>query len=127
MHRFRSGTTIRRMRLTAFVVLATTLLVPVSGLLLFVSYVLNRHELLVAGLYVMSLTVFMLILRWAFTLRTRCPLCMARVMAKNPYSSHRRAKMIFGSHRLRVALSVLLRNGFTCPYCNERAHLKLRE
>lgn len=45
------------MRLTAFVVLVTALLVPVSVLLLFVSYVLNRYELLVAGLYVMSLTV----------------------------------------------------------------------
>lgn len=115
------------MRIAALVVLVTSLIIPSSFVLLVVSYLLNDHQLIIAGVYALALTALMIILRWFFTLRTHCPLCMGGVMAKNSYSKHLRAKSIFGSHRLRVALSILLANRFTCPYCNERAVLELRK
>ena len=31
-----------------------------------------------------------------------------------------------GSHRLRVALAILFKNQFRCPYCNESTALELR-
>ena len=57
----------------------------------------------------------------------RCPLCMAAVFAPLASNKHRRARRLFGSHRLRVAVSILFRNWFTCPYCNEATAIKLRQ
>lgn len=127
MHRFRSRVTIRRMRTAALALIVTALLVPVSISTLVVSCALNHHEMIVGGAYLMSSTILMIVVQWWCARRTRCPLCMASVMAKNGYSTHRHAKALFGSHRLRVAVAVLMTNRFTCPYCNEKSLLMLKK
>jgi len=35
-------------------------------------------------------------------------------------------RSVMGSHRLRVALAILFKNQFRCPYCNESTALELR-
>jgi hypothetical protein len=126
MHRFRSPATIRRMRVTAFALTVTALLLPFSIITLVVSCALNHQEMMVGGTYLLSSTILMIAVQWFCARRTHCPLCMASVMAKNGCSRHRRAKTLFGSHRLRVAVAILTINRFTCPYCNEKSLLVLR-
>jgi uncharacterized membrane protein len=126
MHLFRSPATIRRMRVAAFALIVTALLVLVSILTLVVSWTLNHHEMMVGGAYLLSSTILMIVVQWFCARLTHCPLCMAAVMAKNGCSRHRRAKTLLGSHRLRVALAILAINRFTCPYCNEKCLLVLR-
>ena len=41
-------------------------------------------------------------------------------------SKHRDAKKLMGSHRLRVALAIVCKNQFRCPYGNESTTLELR-
>ena len=38
-----------------------------------------------------------------------------------------RCKKLMGSHRLRVALAILFRNRFRCPYCNESTALEIQQ
>lgn len=56
----------------------------------------------------------------------RCPLCQNPPLAAKACRKHRHAIMIFGSYRMTVALSVLARNHFRCPYCGESSHCSLR-
>ncbi len=78
------------------------------------------------GIVLIALTVLIAILQFLVGQRTRCPLCMAPVLASKGCSKHRHARTLFGSHRLRVAAAIVFTNSFKCPYCNESAELEVR-
>jgi hypothetical protein len=59
--------------------------------------------------------------------RARCPLCMNPPLVPRRCQKHRNARRLLGSHRLRVAASIVLSGTFTCPYCGERTRLALRD
>ena len=59
--------------------------------------------------------------------KTRCPLCLTPVLATKGCSKHRNARTLLGSHRLRVAMSVLFKGRFYCPYCHEPSVLEVRQ
>ena len=59
--------------------------------------------------------------------RARCPLCMNPPIVPRRCQKHRNARPLFGSHRLRVAASIMLSDSFICPYCGERTSLELHE
>jgi hypothetical protein len=69
---------------------------------------------------------FMAILQWMVASKARCPLCHTPILADKACSRHRQAKNAFGSHRTRVALAIIFKNQFYCPYCNEPTLLRLR-
>lgn len=56
----------------------------------------------------------------------RCPLCMTPPLIHKSCQTNRNARRLFGSHRLRVALSVLFQGRFVCPYCGEPTKCELR-
>jgi hypothetical protein len=78
------------------------------------------------GIVLLVLAVLVAILQFLVGQRTRCPLCMAPVLAPARCSKHRHSRTLFGSHRLRVAVAIFFRNSFRCPYCNESAELEVR-
>jgi hypothetical protein len=126
MHCFRARSAIRRLRIAAVVIVMTFLIAIFSTSLLVYAFAVHDDEMLLQSLYLILLTSAMLVLRWLLSIRTNCPLCMAPVMAKNHCATHRHSKRTLGSHRMRVALSILLTNRFTCPYCHERSELRLK-
>lgn len=127
MHQFRSSSTIFRFRIaSALLLLGYPLVLAALGLLIY-SFLHNDRELAILVPLLFGVAVVMLALHWAIARRTHCPLCMTPVLAKNHCSKHRRARKLLGSNRLRVAVAVWTRGKFTCPYCNERSELKVRE
>ena len=54
------------------------------------------------------------------------PLVLTPVLASKDCAKHRRARTFLGSHRLRVALSILFKNTFRCPYCWEKSAMTVR-
>jgi hypothetical protein len=56
----------------------------------------------------------------------RCPLCMGPVLLSRQCSHHKKALTLYGSYRLRVAKDIVLRNGFSCPYCGEPTKCEVR-
>lgn len=72
------------------------------------------------------LTLAIAIAQWVVGSQTRCPLCLTPVLTGKGCSKHRNARTTLGSHRFRVALSILFRDSFMCPYCHEPTAMQVR-
>ena len=127
MHRLKSTSLIRRFRLAAFLLCAKCVLVPVTGGVLIQSTITSDQKLTIIGIGLIALTALTTIMQWLVAARTSCPLCMTPVLAAKKCATNRRARTFLGSHRLRVALAVLFRNSFLCPYCHEPTALEVRD
>lgn len=130
MHRFQSTSTIYRVRFAALFLWLRSILIPVVVISLIYGLIKEEpghHELVYLAIGLAGLTVVVSIIQWVLASKTRCPLCMTPVLANKACSKHRNAKKLFGSYRLRVATSVLLKGSFHCPYCHEPSVLKVRE
>ena len=127
MHHPHTLSAVRRFRVAALMLLSNRLLAPAAAGLLLVSLMTANQQwtLIASGLAALSL-VFVPA-QWIAASRTGCPLCRTPVLAPKTCVKHRRAQTFLGSHRLRVALAIVFRNRFRCPYCNESTGLELRE
>lgn len=59
--------------------------------------------------------------------RAKCPLCMTPPLIHKNCQRNRNARTFFGSYRIRVALSILTRGRFVCPYCGEPTKCEVRQ
>jgi hypothetical protein len=126
MHRPRSIDSIYRLRLAAVLWCVRFLLLSAAiGIMLYGFYI-NNQKLTVIGGVAGALGGVVAILQWIVATKARCPLCSTPVIGDKSCSRHRHAKTIFGSHRTRVALAIIFKNQFSCPYCNESTLLQLR-
>jgi hypothetical protein len=117
---------IYRFRLTALLLVLKCLMVPAIGGLLAYSMIRSNHQLTIIAMGIGLATLLLAIVQWMLATRTRCPLCMTPVLATKSCSKHRHARRFLGSYRLRVALAVLFRNSFHCPYCHEKSAMEVR-
>lgn len=127
MHRLRSKSTIYRFRVAALLLCLKCILMPACGILLIYSIIIHDDELTLWSMGLIILTTLMVILQWLIAARTSCPLCLTPVLAVKNCMKHRHARTFLGSHRLRVALGVLFKNSFRCPYCHEPTALEVRD
>jgi hypothetical protein len=126
MRALRSSSTVFRFRMTSLLLVLRCLLMAFTALV--VLHLLITYESTYAwhGLIALALFGMLTLVQWMISTGTHCPLCMTPVLARRECSKHPRAKRLFGSHRLRVASTILFANRFTCPYCNERTAVKVR-
>ena len=59
--------------------------------------------------------------------RAKCPLCTNPPLTPRRCTKHRNAKRLFGSYRLKVAMSVFFNDSFVCPHCGEPTLLEVRD
>src|SRR6478609_5386917 len=126
MHRFQSQSTITRFRFSAVLICLKYLLIPATVGTLVYSLATNNQRLTYIAIAMGAGTLLMTGLQWARAARTPCPLCMTPVLANKRCSKHRNAKTVLGSHRLRVALAIIFRGSFMCPYCHEPSAMQVR-
>ena len=126
MHRPRSTSAILRFRFAAFLLVGNCLFALVAVSLLVRSLMTQDFQWTMIGSGLVALILLLVIAQWIAAARTRCPLCCTPVLAPMRCAKHRRARMILGSHRLRVALAILFKNHFRCPFCNEVTGLEVR-
>ena len=126
MHHPRHSFTIRNMRIAALMLCIKRLAVAVAIGFLLVSAMREDPRLSITGLSLLGATLLFTVIQWMFASAAKCPLCMMPVLSRKGCSRHRHAKSFFGSQRLRVALSILLKGSFRCPYCNEPTILRLK-
>ena len=126
MHRFPNKSIINRFKLTAVLLCFKYLMIPVISGILIYSLVINDFKLTEISVALAIITVLASILQWLLAARTRCPLCVTPVLASIRCSKHRNARSFLGSHRLQVAVAILLTKRFRCPYCNETAAMEVR-
>ena len=119
MHHQRSNHSLRLLKRGAYHLLFNVLLgVTALGGVIYSTY--NYYEswlyasLGLVGLWVLSLVVF-----YIKGSELRCSLCMTQLWSGKKCQKHRNAKALLGSYRLAVALSVIFKNQYRCPYCGE--------
>ena len=127
MHRLPSLHAIRRIRISAVLLLTICLLVPASLVVLMWAFIQADNRLLSAGLIMVMLGAVLVPVQWMYAARANCPLCITPVLVSKGCARNRNAKTLFGSYRLRVAVSVFFTGTFRCPYCGESSVLVVRE
>jgi len=125
MHHLRSLTAIVHFRLSALIWVINCLLPLLAVGLLIQSVMTDSAHSALLGSGLLTLSLVMVIPQWAASSHTGCPLCWTPVLASKRCAKHRHAKTLMGSHRLRVAVAILCKNQFRCPYCNESTALEL--
>lgn len=127
MHHPRSISAARRLRLASQLLLANRLLIPIAGGSIIVSLFANDRLLLIYGVVVATISVLLLVSQWIAASQASCPLCRTRVLAPLSCMKHRQARPFLGSYQLRVALAIVFKGRFRCPYCNESTAMEVRE
>lgn len=126
MHRLPSDSAVRRIRLTALLLCIQYLITPAAAGVLAWSLVIEDRTLAGIGISLLILVCLIVPWQWLIATRANCPLCMTPVLSNKGCVKHRSARTFCGSHRLKVALAVLILNRFRCPYCGEHCELKVR-
>lgn len=126
MHKLPNKTSIIRFRVAALMVCVKTLLIFATILVYACSFITQLQELATIGLLLAGSIVILFPIRLAITSTCQCPLCRVPVLSGKGCSKNMKAKSFLGSYRLRVALQILLKNRFRCPYCNETTEIKSR-
>ena len=127
MHRFSSKSIIRRIRFAAFLLCLKYILPAASVILLIWSIIVDDRQMTTIAISVGAVAIFSIVVQCILATRALCPLCMTPVLASKTCAKHRNAKSLLGSHRLRVAVAILCKGSFTCPYCHESSVLEVRD
>ena len=126
MHRLGSQSSVFRFRLAALLLCSRCILAPGSVFLLVYSMYIGDQKLALIGVGLGVLTLLVVLVQLLISARARCPLCLTPVLANKQCAKHRNAKKFLGSHRLRVAMGVLFKGSFLCPYCHEPTSVEAR-
>jgi hypothetical protein len=127
MHRLPSQSSVVRFRVAAILLLVKwVVFVGALGLLGY-SILMNQIQLTYAGLGLLGLAVVAALVQWVVGARARCPLCLVPSFSSRQCSKNRKARHVMGSYRLYVALAVIFRGYFHCPYCGEPTAIEVRQ
>ena len=126
MHHFRSRSTVLRFKAASLLLCSRCLLAPLASVTFIYAVLQDDRKLAYVAIGMGVAAIVSTVFQWIVAARARCPLCLTPVLAAKECAKHRRARTILGSHRLRVALSILFKNTFHCPYCSEKSAMKVR-
>jgi len=127
MHQLPSRYAVTRFKLAAWALFFTFLLLPAASGVLVYSIIEDDRDLMRLALVLFAGTVLLGFFQWCISFRAHCPLCHAKSISCNGCARHRNARPLCGSHRLRVACTVIFREYFRCPYCGESTAVRARK
>jgi hypothetical protein len=119
MHKLPKKSSIIRFRISAALICLKMLLIIATFMVYAWAFATHDRQLAIIGLWLTGAVVLLFVIRQAIAASCKCPLCRVAVLSPNGCSKYTNAKSFIGSHRLRVALQILLTKRFRCPYCNE--------
>lgn len=117
---------LRRFKVAALLVVLMFLSSPTALGFLFYGLASGEYGWLPIAAGVFAAGLFFMVLNFVISSRLRCPLCMVPPLLNLGCSKHQTAETLFGSHRLTVALSILFKSSFCCPYCGEPTAMEVR-
>lgn len=126
MHKLPNRSSIIRFRISAALVCLKTLLILATFAVYGWSFATHDRQLAMYGLLLAGSVVLLYPIRQVIAESCKCPLCRVAVLSPRGCSKNTKAKKFMGSYRLRVALQILLKNCFRCPYCNESTEVVSR-
>lgn len=127
MHRLPNTHSVNRFRFAAFLLLVKWLLVFASAGLLGYSLWAGNRQLTLLAMVLLGLAVLTMFLQWLVAARARCPLCIGHPLAHKACATHRHTRRFCGSYRVYVAICVIFRGCFRCPFCGEPTAVEVRQ
>ena len=127
MHRLQSHAALRRFRFASLMVVLMFLSAPSALGFATYGFASGEHGWFGVAGAVVAAGIGCMTLNFIMAGRLRCPLCMVPSLLNRRCSKHKGAATMFGSHRLNVAHSILLKDSFRCPYCGEPTAMQVRE
>jgi hypothetical protein len=91
------------------------------------SFFVSHAPHMILACILIGVAIVIIIAQWIVAARARCPLCLTPSLSKKNCSKNRAARRFLGSYRLRAAVTIIVRNYFRCPYCNEPTVLEVRQ
>ena len=144
MHKLPSHHVLARFRIGAILYIVFWLLIAAGGIM--ASHGLVYHEKILqrslqaqrivalddewalwSGLGMLALCPVVSLAQRVAANPAKCPLCMTPPLVHKNCQRSRGIRIILGSYRLPVAMSVLIRGRFTCPYCGETTRCEVRQ
>lgn len=119
MHYIRHRRMLQSLKFSSlFFILVIISAITFLGLLIF--YYISGNELNYAPIIITaSLTALFSLFNLLSASKCRCQLCQVAMMLRMGCNKNSKAKSLFGSYRLRLALGVLFKNSYRCPACGE--------
>jgi hypothetical protein len=108
-------------------VLLMFLTLPVAAAFLAYGVITKDVDLMRIAARILGLGLFLKILTYIMSGRLKCPLCLGAPLRKLGCTKHRTAETLLGSYTAEVAVAVLFKDKFRCPYCGERTAMEVRE
>ena len=127
MHQLPTQGIVRRYRFAALCVVLKWVLIAASAPLLIYAVLTDHKDIALISIGLMLGAGFATIAHLIAGMRARCPLCFVPSFSHQQQSKSSRALHVLGSYRVFVAISVLLRGWFQCPYCGENTAMKARQ
>jgi hypothetical protein len=126
MHRLPTKSTLWRYRVASCLLFFLIIgLLPAVGILAYGVITRDIPWITISG-YIFGGLVLLLLVNFVLTSKLRCPLCLVSPLQNRGCSKHRNVQRILGSHRLKVAKSILVEGHFSCPYCGEMTAMEIR-
>lgn len=127
MHRLPTQGIVRRYRVAALLILLKWLLITGSLPLLAYAKLIERRDLGYCAIAGLILAGLLSLGHWMVGIRARCPLCFVPSFSHQQQAKNWKALHFLGSYRLFVALGVIFKGYFHCPYCGEETAMLARE
>lgn len=127
MHCLPNQSTVKRFRLAALLILLKWLLIMGSLLLFGYALLVDRRDLSYLAISLFGLAGIVTIFHLIVGARTRCPLCLVPSFSHLRQSKSTKANHFLGSYRIFVALGVMFKDCFHCPYCAENIAIQIRQ
>ncbi len=127
MYHSHSNSDVSRLRIASLLLLVNRLLIVAASGLLLVSLFRNDQHLRIIGSGFLVVSFILIIAQRIAALHVGCSLCRTPILAPMSYIKHRKARRLFGSYQLRVALAILFTERFCCPCCNQRSTVHIKE
>lgn len=120
MHRQHSSHTLRSLHLGAIHFVLNALLIVAAISLLTAGIIIGDNNWLWIGTSVLAVWIISAFVFFLCSLSWHCPLCMGKVWVRTGCRRHRNLRPALGiSYRLGIALCVLFKSRYRCPYCGE--------
>ncbi len=121
MHRHKFARTLRSLKFSAWHLILNILL-GFGAVIVFIYSVLIEQQLWnTPGGFIIVLWLASALLFFIRRFSVRCPLCVVSPWINQKCQRNRKVKKALGvSYRLRVALAIIFRDSYRCPYCGER-------
>ena len=121
MHQQRSKSTLNGLQLRAYLFLISITFITTSLLLLVVYLIILSELLIVYTTILFTIGISSAALSVILSFSWKCPLCIGAVWKKMACRRNKNAIKALGiSYRLGVALAVVFRRPYRCPYCGEK-------